>query len=40
MATSTIELGYYLNMFGFFSISGFDRASIWTVLAALKMCDL
>jgi hypothetical protein len=27
-------------MFGFFSASGFNLASIWTVLAAFKMYDL
>jgi hypothetical protein len=40
VATSTTDLSYYINMFGFFSISGFNLASIWTVLAAFKMCDL
>jgi hypothetical protein len=40
MATSTIDFCYYINMFGFFSVSGFNLACIWTVLAAFKMYDL
>ena len=37
MATSAIDLSYYVNVFGFCGVSGFNHASIWTVLAAFKM---
>jgi len=35
MATSTIDLSYYMNMFGFFSVSGFNLSFVSTVLACL-----
>jgi hypothetical protein len=39
MDTNTIDLNNYINMFGFFSISGFNLGAIWTVSDVIRMCD-